>query len=339
MKIFSLPILASVVVVASLVAVPWYLQGSLSGNKPTASYDNYMRQQVRSENFDDTLKELSKKAEANPKDINTWKELSNKLADKIYSSQSEPPQGMILELIDAMRHVLELQPGDPETLLNMANLNYNFQVFDKSAEYFDAYLKVAKEDHSSRATYASALSFLGKFDEAEKELLYIIAKEPGHFLARANLAISYALAGNKESAKTASVDALKYAKDDETRAKFTGFLEQILSPQPEVASETMPTTTAPITPPASTEFTGLESSIRNNAVAGPKFVFAKAGADKTIELHFANFPMKAMPPFARDKFLNGVKDSIKKDGLENKYSQVKFIDHGTREVLDSFEIK
>lgn len=335
MKIFSIPVLGSVAIVAILVAVPWYMQENLSGSKPTVQYDTYMREQVRSENFDEELKALSKAAESNPKDIKSWKALSNKLADKIYSSQSEPPQGMILELIDSLRHVLEIEPGDPETLLNMANLNYNFQVFDKAAEYFEQYLKVAKEDHTSRATYASALSFLGNFDEAEKELLYVIAKEPTHFLARANLAISYALAGNKEATKKASTEALKYAKDEETGKKFSQFIEQILAPKTQQVDNSAPTEM----PRPSGEFTNLEASIRSNPVAGPKFVFAKAGADKTIELHFANFPMKAMPPFAREKFLSGIKDAIKKEGLEQKYNEVKFMDHGTGETLDSFKIE
>jgi tetratricopeptide (TPR) repeat protein len=331
-KIFILIILAAI-----FVGVPYYLQNSISGQKPQVEYDTYIRDQNRTANFDENLTQLASAAESAPKDAVAWKKFANALASKIYSPEnagSNATQGLVIELIDALRHILDLEPNDPETLLSMANINYNFQVFDKAAEYFDQYLKINKGDHLSRATFGSALSFLGRFDEAEKELIYVTAQEPTFFLARANLAISYALAGNKDQASRASQEALPYAKDEETRAKFKGFLDDILNPK----QPTEPVDAGPLPKkPSDPLLSGIEADIRNNPVAGPKFVYAKIDKDALI-LNFANFPMAAMPPFAKEKFFNTVRESVERNKL-TQIKVVKFLDHGTNETMDSLDLK
>lgn len=329
LKIASLILLA-----ALLVAIPLYLQSSLAGEKPSLPYDEYMKNQNRASSFDDNLKALAKAAETAPNDIATWKKFANALANKVYSSEDSTNQGNVIELIDALRHILDLDPNDPETLISMANINYNFQVFDKAAEFFDRYLKINKDDHLSRATYGSALSFLGQFDSAEKELLYVIAKEPSFFLARANLAITYALSGDKDLAKKTAAEAKRYAKDEQTRARFDSFLEEILNPKPQTEVATDKAPTSPVDP----SLAGIEADIRGNPVAGPKFVFAKKQAEGVLELNFANFPMKGMPPFAKEKFFASIRESISRNNL-SEIQKVTFVDHATNETMDILSLK
>jgi hypothetical protein len=328
-------ILILLALAGTFIALPYYLQNSISGQKPEVEYDTYVKDQNRTANFDENLTQLASAAEAAPKDAVAWKKFANALAAKIYAPEpgNNSTQGLVIELIDALRHILDLEPNDPETLLSMANINYNFQVFDKAAEYFDQYLKINKTDHLSRATFGSALSFLGRFDDAEKELIYVTAQEPTFFLARANLAISYALAGNKEKANKAATEALPYAKDEDTRSKFKGFLNDILNPKkPTEAVEAGPLPQKPADPLLS----GIDADIRNNPIAGPKFVYAKIDKEALI-LNFANFPMAAMPPFAKEKFFNSIKESIERNKL-TQIKMVKFLDHGTNEMMESFDL-
>lgn len=330
----QIKIVVGVLVAAIFVTVPIYLQNNLSGQKPEVPYDTYIRDQNRTANFDSRLTELSKLAEASPNDAKIWKEFANELAQKVYSPEAQSNQGLVIELIDALRHILDLEPNDPETLLSMANINYNFQVFDKAAEYFGAYLKVSKDDATARATYGSALSFLGQFDEAEKELVYAISQEPKLFLARANLAISFALAGDKTKAQKAQQEALPFAQDNSTKEKFAGFIDEILNPKP---STTKVVEAGPLPKkPADPALAGLDSDIRANPVAGPKYVYSRLDGD-TLILNFANFPMAAMPPFAKDKFISSVKASISKNNLA-QVKQLKFIDHATNETLHELKL-
>jgi tetratricopeptide (TPR) repeat protein len=329
----QIKIIIGIAVAATFISVPLYLQNNLSGEKPVVPYDTYVRDQNRAANFTSRLSELSKLAEASPNNPKIWKEFANELAQKVYAPEAQSNQGLVIELIDALRHILDLEPNDPETLLSMANINYNFQVFDKAAEYFGAYLKVSKDDTTARATYGSALSFLGQFDEAEKELVYAISQDPKLFLARANLAISFALAGNKVKAKEAQQEALPFAQDNSTKEKFVVFIDEILNPKPNTAKvvEAGPLPQRPTDP----ALTGLDSDIRSNPVAGPKYVYSRLDGEILI-LNFANFPMSAMPPFAKDKFVNSIRESISNNKL-SQIKEIKFIDHATNETL--YEIK
>ncbi len=325
----NIKIAIGIVVASVFVGLPIYLQGNLSGQKPEVPYDTYIRDQNRVENFTTRLTELSQLAETSPKDVKIWREFANELAKTVYSSNTKGSQGLVIELLDALRHILDLEPNDAEALLSMANLNYNFQVFDKAAQYFAAYLKVNKDDAEARATYGSVLSFLGEYDEAEKELVYTISQNPNLFLPRANLAISFALAGNRDKAKKAEKEALPFAADKIMRDKFSVFLEEILNPKPQTAKsiEAGPLPKTPTDP----ALAGLDSDIRSNPIAGPKFVYAKMEGD-TLLLNFANFPMAAMPPIAKEKFLGSIRESITKNKL-TKVKRLKFIDHSTNETL------
>jgi len=320
---------------AIIYFVPSFLEKNLAGNRPTVGYNDYLRNQTRDAEFDEDLKKLHDQAEANPKDLVVWKKLSNQIAKKVFSSKKQPAQGLVLELVDSMQHVLDLDPNDTETLLNMGNISYNFEVFDKAAHFLGQYLQIAKDDFNTRSTYASALSFLGKFEEAEKELLYVIAKEPKFFLARANLAITYALSGDKDAANKATKEAIPYAADKITIEKFEGFINQLLSPKETTVNESNQQI-QPSQPES--DLAALESSIRSNPVAGPKFVFAKSEADTIINLHFANFPMKAMPPFAKEKFLKGIIDVIKTEKLNEHYKLLRFLDHATGDVMEEVKL-
>ena len=51
----------------------------------------------------------------------------------------------------------------------------------------------------------------------------------------------------------------------------------------------------------------LGAFVKQNPVAGPKFVEAQDKGNGVIALYFREFPMQGMPPFVKDKFVNGIK--------------------------------
>ena len=325
-------ILSTVVLAGALFYIPFHYYNDLAGEKPTVQYDDYVKEKNRAENFDPELTALYEKASTNPKDVDGWKILANEISVKL-SEMDTPAQGLVFELIDALQHVLEIDPNDSEALLSMGNVSYNFQVFDKAAYYFSKYLDQHKDDLTTRATYASTLSFIGDFQDAEKELLYVIAKDPKSFLPRANLAINYALAGSKAEAKSAALEAVKYAPDSETKIKFDKFLLDLMNPK-EAPQQVAPKEIGK----TDSSLQNLSDYVKSNPVAGPKFITAKPNGE-FIELHFANFPMKAMPPVAKEKFFSGLKQQVQKDKLEEKYKALVFIDHATAEKMDELSLR
>ncbi|MDZ4784572.1 MAG: hypothetical protein SGJ02_00715 [bacterium] len=319
-------IISFLIVAIALWFIPSEIGKNFQGLKPTEEFESYQRSQVRSEFFDDSINALYDKALQNKSDIPSWKLLSNSIAAKV-QSLTEPPQGLVLELIDSMRHVLELAPDDKETLLNMGNISYNFQAFDKAAEYFKLYLDIENGDFNTRATYASALTFNGDFDTAEKELLFTLAKEPSHFLARANLAINYAVSGNKSEAQKAANEALNYAPNEEAKKKFSEFLKSLFTEKKQLKTPTIPKSTVP------TQFVALDSYLRSNPIAGPKYIRIVASSRDVMDAHFSNFPMSAMPTFAKEKFYSGIKEEVSKHPEMSIFVKLRFLDHSTGEVL------
>ena len=72
----------------------------------------------------------------------------------------------VLEAIDALRAILRIDAKDRYALVNLADISFQQQIFNKSVEYYEKYLALAPEDSNARARYGSSLSFLGKHDQA-----------------------------------------------------------------------------------------------------------------------------------------------------------------------------
>jgi hypothetical protein len=78
----------------------------------------------------------------------------------------------------------------------------------------------------------------------------------------------------------------------------------------------------------------LVAAVRANPVAGPKFVRHDSSQKGTLKLVFRDFPMQMMPPFAKDKFLSGIKKSAQEAAVTG-VKTVLFVDEATGSVMDS----
>ncbi|MES2663841.1 MAG: hypothetical protein V4629_11130 [Pseudomonadota bacterium] len=73
-------------------------------------------------------------------------------------------------------------------------------------------------------------------------------------------------------------------------------------------------------------------SIKNNAIAGKKFVSAVLETPETLVITFDNFPMSQMPPFVKEKFTSGISErAFTKD---SKLKTVVLFDQGTQAQLE-----
>ena len=301
----------------------WQLQQWQAGKRPTQPY----QQEPQASNMegnplehDPEIGKLEAAARQHPTDLQAQQALASALVGKLRESET-PPNQLIFAAMEALSGVLKIKPEDPDALIAMADISFNQQVFGKAADYYSKYLGLEPHDNGARARYASSLSFAGKFDDALKELKFVLEKDPKNFNASAYLAITYAQMGKKNEAISAGEKALSLAPNEEARERFSQFLSEVknasMPDQQEKSAgpaakqpATQPAASSgPSAPPAAagSAATVLGDFVKANPVAGPKFVESVDKGNGVIALYFRAFPMEGMPPFVKDKFVNGIK--------------------------------
>lgn len=268
---------------------------------------------------DEELDNLRTELEKSPQDLDKLRALVARIATLMRQSP-EASQVLALEAVDTLGSILKQTPEDPEALIMMADVSFDQRAFEKAAGFYERYLKVSPEDLGARARYGSTLTFLGKLDQSVTELTTILEKDPSNFPANAYLSITYAEKGDEVKALEIGQKALSLAPNDEARARFGSFVDSI---KEEKKDPGVPDN-------------AIVAAIRRNPIAGPKFVEFSESEDKTVlSLIFRDFPMQAMPPFAKEKFFQGVRDAAKGTG----YKAVKFMEFGTGKEMERLDLK
>lgn len=317
----------------------WNTQRSLAGIKPTSKFSGDVPTNHQTFSNDPIIKEMRQSAQANPGEINGWRSLAGVLLEKVRNSEPPVDPTLVFESIDALRKILDLDPKDSLALIAMADLSFEQQAFQKAIQFYEQYLTIESEDLNARARYASALTFIGKAEDALNELGKITNKDPKHFQASAYGAIALAQLGRFDEARKQGKEALKLAPSEEARARFSDFLVRI--DQVESQKNSSPGTKSAgksesINQALPPDASAIIESIKNNPVAGAKFSTGFTKGEDTLVLQFNDFPMDKMPPFAKDKFINGLKKSV--EGIKNrKISILRFEDATTRNELYSLK--
>lgn len=276
--------------------------GGAHDNAPTTSPGS-----DRDNTPDPEIVRLQEAVTKNPNDVHALRTLTTTIWNKIVDIPN-PPQTMILDLVDALSAQLKLAPNDAEALLMMANLSFNRQVFDKSAEYFTRYLTIRNDDYEARASYASTLTFLRKYDAALKEIETVLKEHPNYFQAIAYKAITYAQMGKKVEAIELGQKALDLSPNDDARARFSSFLDALQQPETDVQTAPRPASSSD----AATDF------VREHPIAGAKFVTGSLSPDGTVTIVLNDFPMEKMPPFVKDSFTQKLKAAASGDSRIKK---------------------
>jgi tetratricopeptide (TPR) repeat protein len=280
---------------------------------------------------------LREQLEKDPQNIEKLKMMAGILGDKL-RSDPHAANATVFEAIDVLSRILAMQPNDPGALVMMADVSFDQKAFTKAQEFYERYLKLEPDNHGARARYASTLTFLGQYDKSVAELNSVLKQDPKNFPAMAYLSITYAQQGDLLKAKETGAAALNMAPSDEARARFSAFMTNLEAQAG--ATSVRGNVTAPEAgqgaPTAAAGVASFVAQVKNNPVAGPKFVGHEEVKDE-LRLTFKDFPMSQMPPFAKDKFFG----SLKKAAQEANISQVKtisFIDLATGKVMDQIAL-
>jgi tetratricopeptide (TPR) repeat protein len=317
-----------------------YTTQEFAGVKPTKPYGD-----TAHGSGDAALAALRKQAEASPQDGAVLKNLAAAIVAKLQKSKT-PAQSDIFDLIDILGKILKLDPKDREALLIMGDISFEQQVFDKSAEYYERYLKEVPGDITARSRRASALTFMARFDESIRELKEVLKVSPDNFAALAYLTVTYAQKGDKKLALDTGARALRAAPSGEAKEELSAFIEKVKTGQipqkapPAGGHDEQKVHTSDKASHAHEDGGASDDKLaqyfKGNPIAGPKFVtlsLSKGVAQAT----FKEFPMAAMPPFAKEKFFSGIKKFIADQGITEVQS-IEFVDSASGAIMETISI-
>lgn len=335
------------VVAVAIFAIGFGIKYAVQPGRPPLADSAHVAAHVgQDQDLDDPqLVAMRKEIEANPQDIGKLRIFAGILGDKLRANPSAP-QGLVFEAIDVLSRILQADPNDPGALVMMADLSFDQKAFTKAADFYQRYLKLEPDDLGARARYASTLTFLGKYNDSIVELDGVLKKDPKNFPAMAYLAITYAQSGDLPKAKELGASALKIAPSEDARARFSAFVSsldeadvaQSSSPARNNTGKSQQNIQAQAQPGAVIGLEGFIEIVRANPVAGPKFMSYETAKDGTLRLLFRNFPMQAMPPFAKEKFFSGLKKAAADTKLEG-VATLAFVDADSGAEMESISLK
>jgi tetratricopeptide (TPR) repeat protein len=279
------------------------------------------------------IDKVEKEAESKPKDIAAWDKLGDVTLRAAMLDASYYPKS-----VEAYAHSLKLNPDDPDALRGIGNLNFDHKNYDQATAAYEHYLKERPDDPEVRTDLGTMYLYTNNPDQAVVQYKRAIKLKPDFFEAYFNMGIAYGDQNDIADARQTFQQALKFAPDDDARAKVNEVMSKLpgapaSAPPPVIASapgESAPgkklasvakeksSVAAPKEKPAGTKeeaaddfHDDVEDVVRNMPFAGPKVRAVKWPDKLQATVMMNNFPIQAMPPFAKQKFLSDLKDGIK----------------------------
>lgn len=134
---------------------------------------------------------------------------------------------------------VEKDPNDIEALAALGNANLALKRFDHAKDWYDRALKVDPNRTQTRMDLAIALRFLGKPDDAIKELNRVLTKDPKNAAALYNLGVILLEDKHDQQQAIAKWEALMRAHPDYPHATELRQVVESLK-HPETASPPAP---------------------------------------------------------------------------------------------------
>jgi tetratricopeptide (TPR) repeat protein len=285
------------------------------------------------------ISNLEAQAKKQPKDIAIWNRLGTVgLRAALFDASYYRLAG------DAYGHVLQLDPENLEALRGIGNLNYDRQKYDEAIAAYEHYLKHKPDDPDVQTDLGTMYLYTGNPDQAIKRYQKAISIKPGFFDAYFNMGVAYGAMNDNANARAALNQALKSAPDQDSKSRVNDLLAK-LGGGAQVASAGGGaigdgTVTSPSQSGAApNSFQGqIESMVRGLPFAGPKVQSVKWDSKNKATVLMNDFPMDAMPPFARQKFLSdlgsGIEDAKKAYHIDGPF-ELEIADAASGQVMET----
>jgi tetratricopeptide (TPR) repeat protein len=301
------------------------------------------------------IDKVEQEAKAKPGSIKRWVKLGTVAMRAALFDQSYYDKAS-----DAWAHVLKLDPDDLDALRGIGDIDYDQQRYDQASAAYEHYLRIKPDDPEVLTDLGTMYLYTGNADQAIAKYKKAISVKPDLFQPYYNLGIAYGEGGDKADAAVAFTKAISLAPDEDRRnaakqafTKYTGMPAEQAgkmastlkppaasapAPKRETAAASRPAAANGATTPEDAFHSSVEEMVRGLPVAGTK-VNNVTWADKYKAMVFMNnFPMEAMPPFAKDKFLSDLKsglDSAKSAHKVTSKVEVDIVDAASGKVMQT----
>ena len=310
-------------------ASPSQAAGNLPEGHPPLEIPDQVKQAIR---------DLAKKADAAPDDMDTWKHLGEV---QYRAGQLDP--SYLAEAAAAYRHVLEHEPDNLDVLRTLGNIAFDQDQYDIAVGYYQEYLKRKPDDINVQTDMGTMYLSAGKADQAISTYEAVLKTNPSFFQAQVNIALAYRSVGQSDKALAALETARTLAPDDKTRTQVDQLLArakgQPVPDQVASAAGGPPPAAADAAAPASGTFKAdAEGIFRQNPIMGPKVARIEWPGPQAAKVYLHDFPVDQMPPEMRSMFMDRMKGRIKekKDAYHvTETATFDLVDESTGKVMDT----
>ncbi len=263
---------------------------------------------------------LIEKSKQTPDDYRLHLELAKNIQQEAFSN-SDP--NILMQAVDEYKKALELKPNYPEALLGLAGLCMDAGILDQATKYYESYLKQRPDDIEAKTDYALSLVESNKLDLAEKILKENITQDKSlkNLLA---LSLVYKAKTDIKTALDYANQALALANSAEDKNRVNEYIASINN------QKTVDPDSNNLSPA-----TLVEQYFKGHEIIGPKVAQITWRNLNQVEISLQHFPIENMPPFAKEKMINNIKEKFK---ILPNIITIKFISAETQKELLSIEV-
>ncbi len=293
------------------------------------------------------IRDLAKKAEAAPDDLDMWKHL----AEVQYRAGQIDPS-YLTAAAEAYHHILEREPGNLDIIRNLGNIAYDQDQHDVAISYYQRYLKEKPDDPDVRTDLGTMYLSSGKTDEAIQIWDGVLKTNPSFFQAQFNLGIAYGRLSQTDKAIAALEKARALAGDDATRSQVDQVLARAQAPAsgglaaaaPEAPAPPAqaPPAQAPAEPaanaPAGSFQADAEAMFRQAPILGPKVQRLEWTGAASARVYLQDFPFDQMPDDMKTTFADRMRERIKEQKDSHKVAEATrfdLVDETTGKVMET----
>jgi tetratricopeptide (TPR) repeat protein len=286
------------------------------------------------------IDQLAQDARNKPKDISTWNKLG---AVSMRAALFDP--SYYDRAAQAYAHVLKLDPNNLDALRGIGDVYYDRNKYDEAIAAYEHYLKQKPKDPEVLTDLGTMYLYTGNADQAIVQYKKAIALKPDFYQAYYNMGVAYGEQGDKANAAIVLTKAISLAPDDAMRKQAVQAFTKITGMPPKTATQIAsslksgsPRAGAGADASAQTFKGAMEAMVRNLPVAGNKVASIEWPSKYRAKVMMSNFPMDAMPPFARDKFLSDLKTGIANTKETHKVTakvEVDIVDQASGRVMQT----
>lgn len=142
------------------------------------------------------------------------------------TSSSNEPSANVLHEINRLREIVNKEPDDIRSLLQLSNMLQDNGFYDQAAVYYKRYLGKKPKDVDARVDYGVTLFEGGNTQGAIKEIKDALKTDPKHQIGYFNLGIIYLNAGEIDKAGEAFKECVKIDPNSDIGKKAKQALDE-----------------------------------------------------------------------------------------------------------------